>query len=135
VPDIRPLNTKKYEISKHKFLYVYHFCMQYNEWQTELKYMTNTVKSLEITDMPVTHENSDSTSRLAVRRAELERKCKLIEQTAIEADAGIYQYILKAVTNEGFTYNYLREVMDIPVSHNTFYNRRRKFYWLMAEKI
>ena len=33
---VRPINEKKYDISKHRFLELYHFCMQYNEWKDEL---------------------------------------------------------------------------------------------------
>lgn len=109
--------------------------MQYNEWRDELKYKIDTVKSVEITDMPLTHSNGDSTSRLACRRAELNRKCELVEQTAIEADSELYQYILKAVTNEGVSYNYLKMVMNIPCGKKMYYDRRRKFYWLIAQKI
>lgn len=114
---------------------LYYFCLQYNEWLDELKYKTDTVRSIEITDMPTSHSNSDATCNLATRRAELRKKCEIIEQTAIEADAELYQYIIKAVTNDMITYNYLLTRMDIPCSHNTWYDRRRKFFWLLDKKI
>ena len=135
LPNVRTLNKEKYNISKHRFAEVYHFCMQYNEWQDELKYKIDTVKSVEITDMPLTHSNGDSTSRLACRRAELNRKCELVEQTAIEAAPEFYNYLLKAVTNEGITFNYLKSVMVIPCGRDMYYDRRRKFYWLMSKKL
>lgn len=84
--------------------------------------------------MPFGTEKSDGTAHLAMKRAELERKCQLIERTAMEADSEIYPYILKAVTNEYVGYNYLQTIMDIPCSRNTFYDRRRKFYYLMSMK-
>lgn len=133
--NVRNTILKKYNISSHRFMELYHLCLQYNEWKDELKYKRDAVKSIEITDMPVTHGNSDSTSALAIRRAGLSRKCELIEQTAIEADGDIYQYILKAVTNEGISYNYLREVCGIPCGKNYYYDKRRKFYWLLSSKI
>jgi hypothetical protein len=110
--------------------------LQYNEWQDELKYKCDNVKSIEITDMPIAHGgNSDATQRLAMRRAELSEKCKLIEDTAMEADPDIYKYIMKAVTNEGITYNYLSTIMNIPCGKDMYYDRRRKFYWLLSQKI
>lgn len=135
MPNIRSLNKEKYNISRHKFAEVYHFCMQYNEWKDELKYKTDAVRSIEITDMPVYHSNGDSTADLACRRAELCRKCELVEQTALEADGDIYQYILKAVTNEGISFNYLKMIMNIPCGKKMYYDRRRKFYWLMSSKL
>lgn len=64
----------------------------------------------------------------------LEQNCRLIEQTAIEADSEIYQYLLKAVTQEGLTYGYLKMNMDIPCGKKLYYDRRRKFYWLLSSK-
>ena len=135
MPNIRSTSLKKYNISPHRFMELYHYCLQYNEWQDELKYKCDTIMSVEITDMPITHGNSDVTQNLAMRRAKLSRKCELIEQTAIEADPDLYQYILKAVTNEGITYNYLSMIMNIPCGKDMYYDRRRKFYWLLSQKI
>lgn len=114
---------------------LYHYCLQYNEWKDELAYKCDTVKSIEVTDMPTAHSGSDATQDLAVRRAELEKKCALIEEAAYEADASIHQYILKAVTNEGITYKYLHTVMNIPCGKDMYYDRRRRFYWLLSQKI
>lgn len=132
--NVRPLNRSKYGISGHRFKELYYWCLQYDEWKDELKYKTNTVRSIEITDMPTAHNGEDATQQLAIRRAQLSKNCELIEQTAIEADSELYQYLLKAVTNEDVTYRYLKMIMGIPCSHNTYYNRRRKFYWLLSQK-
>ena len=134
MPNIRELNPIKYQISKHRFIELYHFCLQYNEWMDELKYKTDTLKSIEVTDMPFAVGESDQTAQLACRRATLSDKCRLIEQTAMETDSELYEYILKAVTNENITFPYLYTVMGIPCSRNTYYDRRRKFYWLLDRK-
>lgn len=135
MPNVRSTSLKKYNISPHRFMELYHYCLQYNEWQDELKYKCDTVGSIEITDMPTAHSNSDATQNLAMRRAELSSKCKLIEDTAKEADEELSQYIIKAVTNEGITYNYLHMIMNIPCGKDVYYDRRRKFYWLLSQKI
>ncbi|MBS5955375.1 MAG: hypothetical protein KIC73_00530 [Clostridiales bacterium] len=131
--NVRPLNQSKYGISKNRFWELYYWCLQYGEWKDELKYKTNTVGSMEITDMPTSHNGGDATQELAMRRVMLEQNCRLIEQTAIEADSDIYQYLLKAVT-EDVPYWYLDMIMNIPCSRNTYYDRRRKFYWLLSQK-
>lgn len=94
VSNVRPINEKKYDISKHRFLELYHFCMQYSEWKDELKYKKDTVRSIEVTDMPTGHGNGDATANLAVRRAELQRKCISIHTpmkgvTAILSNLGL----------------------------------------------
>lgn len=135
MPNIRKETMKKYNISPHRFMELYHFCLQYNEWRDELKYKADTLKSVQITDAPAAGGGvSDGTARLAARRVELEKNCELIEQTAIEADAEIYPYILKAVTNEGISYKYLKMVCDIPCGKDMYYDRRRKFFWLLSQK-
>ena len=133
--NVRPISEKKYNISKHRFRELYYFCLQYQEWLDELKYKTDDVSSVGITNMPTSHNTNSNVERLALRRAQLEEKCKILEQTAIEADPELYQYILKAVTNEGISYNYLKMVMNIPCCKNVWYDRRRKFYYLLSEKI
>ena len=133
--NVRPISEKKYNISKHRFRELYYFCLQYQEWLDELKYKTDDVSSVEITNMPTSHNTNSNVERLALRRAQLEEKCKILEQTAIEADPELYQYILKAVTNEGISYNYLKMIMNIPCGKKMWYDRRRKFYYLLSEKI
>lgn len=131
--NVRPLNQSKYGISKNRFWELYYWCLQYGEWKDELKYKTNTVGSMAITDMPTSRNVGDSTQQLAIRRAMLEQNCQLIEQTAIEADPDIYQYILKAVT-EDISYRYLDMIMNIPCGKKMYYDRRRKFYWLLDKR-
>ena len=133
--NVRPLSEKKYNISKHRFRELYYFCLQYQEWLDELKYKTDDVSSVGITNMPTSHNTNSNVERLALRRAQLEEKCKILEQTAIEADETLYQYIIKAVTNEGVSYNYLKMVMNIPCCKNVWHDRRRKFYYLLSQKI
>ena len=133
--NVRPISEKKYNISKHRFRELYYFCLQYQEWLDELKYKTDDVSSVGITNMPTSHNTNSNVERLALRRAQLEEKCKILEQTAIEADETLYQYIIKAVTNEGVSYNYLKMVMNIPCCKNVWYDRRRKFYYLLSQKI
>ena len=46
-----------------------------------------------------------------------------------------HQYLLKAVTEENVTFKYLKTVMNIPCEKDMFYDRRRKFYFLLSKKI
>lgn len=132
--NVRPINHSKYGISKNRFRELYYWCLQYNEWIDELKYKTNTVGAMEITGMPATHGGGDATQQLAIRRAQLEQNCRLIEQTAIETGSDIYQYLIKAVTDENITYRYLKMIMGIPCGKKMYYDRRRKFYWLLDKR-
>lgn len=136
MPNIRPLNKEKYEVSKHRFQEIYHHCMQYKEWKDELRYCEDTVKSIgAMNEGRASGGTGSATEQLAIKRIKLREKCELIEQTAIEADAEIYPYILKGVTEEFASCKYLKEVCGMPCGKDMYYDRRRKFYWLMSKKI
>lgn len=128
----RELNLSKYGISGKRYKELCGFCEQYPEWVDELKYNKDTVGSQEITDMPIHHSNSDSTGKLALRRAEMQRKCEVIEQTAIQASADLYQYIIKAVCYE-VPVTYLITCESMPIEKSAFYELRRYFFYLLNE--
>ena len=85
MPNVRPLNKKKYGISKYAFQTAYSYCLQYPEWKEELGSRTSTVKSPQITGMPGAHSGSDATAALAQRRVELQQKVDNVENTVREA--------------------------------------------------
>lgn len=127
----RELNLSKHGISGKRYKELCGFCEQYPEWIDKLKYKTDTVKSKEITDMPIPPFGSnDKTGNLATERVELQKKCELIEQTAIEASADLYQYIIKAVCYE-VPVQYLISVEEMPLGKSAFYELRRYFFFLL----
>nr|DAX63027.1 MAG TPA: hypothetical protein [Caudoviricetes sp.] len=133
---IRPINEDKYGISKHKFLEVKYHCLQYPEWRKELANLTDAIKGMQYgQEGKGSKSQASSTERLAIKRLELEEKCKRIEQTAIETDPEIYQWLLEGVTTEYATYRYLRDAKGIPCGDQKYYKTRRKFYWLLSQKI
>ena len=111
MPNIRKEPMKKYGVNPNRFMELYYFCLQYNDWKEELQ---------SITDID--------------KKKELQKKCELVERTAIEADENLYSYILCAVTNKGVTYRHLQTVYNIPCSKDMYYNRRKKFYSLLSLK-
>lgn len=127
----RELKLEKYGISSKRYKELCGFCEQYPEWVDELNYKTDTVGSKEITDMPIPpHNTSDRTGNLAIRRVELQKKCELIEQTAIQANLDLYQYIIKSVCYE-HPFWYLQDIMSMPCSQRAFYDARRYFFYLL----
>lgn len=131
--NIRPLNEKKYKISKYRFKELYYFCLQYNDWMKEIR-ENRMLSSIEQGEGKGNNIGKP-TENAGLRNADLTQRVKMIEQTAIEAAPDIYQYILLAVTNADYTYNYLRMMKGLPCGKNKFYLARRKFYYLLSEKI
>ncbi|MDT4377285.1 MULTISPECIES: hypothetical protein [Blautia] len=127
----RELNLKKYGISGKRYKELCGFCEQYPEWVDELKHKTDTVKSKVVTDMPLPpHGTSDQTGDLAIRRAELQKKCELIERSATQASPDLYQYIIKSVCYE-VPVHYLISFEEMPIGKSAFYEMRRYFFYLL----
>ena len=77
--DKRKATLEEYGISKKRYKELSGFCEQYPEWKKELELKNSTLRSPQITGMPVSHNNTDATGELAVRRAMLEERCRLID--------------------------------------------------------
>lgn len=134
MPNERPINPK-YGISKHRFLELKHHCMQYQEWKSELASLTDTVKAIQYgQEGKGSPGQSSATEHLAIRRTDLQKKCELIEQVAIETDEELYPWILEGVTTDYATYRYLHMAKGMPCCKNVYYEKRRKFYWLLSKK-
>ena len=131
---IRPeLSTKnKYWIDKHRHYELKHFCLQYPMWKKTYAALNELSISSSIIGCNIgsSSEPSDPTAKCAMRKLYYSEKIKLIEKAAIEADEDLWFYILKAVT-EGYSYTYLKTKMDIPCGKDLYYDRYRKFFWLL----
>lgn len=124
------LSTKsKYYISKHRYYELKHFCLQYNEWKDELKKLRMMVGPVHCCQ----NEWTDCVGDLAIYICQLERKIALVENTAREADEYLWKYLMDGVVNED-SYVYLSTVKGIPCCRDTYYDRYRKFFWLLSKK-
>ena len=122
----------KYWISKHRHYELKHFCLQYPTWKKEYAACRAGLLSAPIEKLPSTNIPGNPTERVALKRAYYQDRIDLIEKIAMEADRYLYKYILKAVTEE-LSYTYLRSKMDIPCGRDMYYDRYRKFFWLLSE--
>ena len=74
----------------------------------------------------------DPTAKRALLKMFYSERIKLIEKTAIETDPYLYSYIIKGVT-EAKSYTYLKTVLGMPCGKDMYYDRYRKFFWLLNE--
>ena len=77
---------------------------------------------------------NDSTGDLAARRAEIRRKMLLVEHAAFDAGGDIGEFILKSVINEDVTFEDMK-AQGLPCERTMYYERRRKYYYLLAKEI
>lgn len=130
-PEISEKN--KYYIDKHRYYELKHFCLQYSYWKKQYALCNESVIfASKLEREPSSNIPSDLTAKYALKKLQYSSRIKLIERTAMEADDFLYPYILKAVT-EGLSYTYLKTKMDMPCGRDMYYDRYRKFFWLLSE--
>ena len=127
MPTNRDISLEEFGISKWRVRELKYFCLQYNE----KKQQTNDIIGLHgiAYGQPKGTNRGSAVENQAIKLARINDEIKLIEQTAIEAEPGIYKYILKNVT-ENIPYEY----MDVPCGRRQFYEARRKFFYLLSAK-
>lgn len=112
MPDKRDLKLEHFGISQNAYRELHYFCLQYPEKKHRLHRLTGLNDKLKLSvEQQIRHD------------------LELIEQSAVQADSGIYQQLLENVT-EGVCYWDL----DVPCSKQYFYKRRQEFFHLLAAK-
>lgn len=130
-PEISEKN--KYWIDKHRHYELKHFCLQYPEWKKAYAEFSDTSIPLSMTErIPTSNIPGDPTAKRAILKAYYSEKIDLIERIALETDIYLHSYILKAVT-EGLSFTYLKTKLDIPCGKDMYYDRYRRFFWLLSK--
>lgn len=130
---IRPELSKKnkYWIDKNRFYELKYFCLQYPLWKSAYEALDGLrLCSYDLTGGSKSNLPGDITGNCVEERSRYFERMKAVEQAAIEADPYLASYILKAVT-EGLSFTYLKARLEIPCSRDTYYDRYRRFFWLL----
>lgn len=122
-----------YYLSKHRYLELKHFCLQYPEWKHALSQLNgwespkNEIGGIVPGNIP-----ADPTERQAILRAYYSEWVGLVERCAKKVDPVIGPYILKGVT-EALSYAQLR-ARNCPCGRDVYYELCRKFFWLLSKE-
>lgn len=130
---IRPeLSIKnKYHIDKHRHYELKHFCLQYPTWKKAYVDLENIgIAASSGERLPSSNLPGDPTAKRAIAKAHLTERIEMVERIAREADDYLWYYILKGVT-ENLSYTYLKSRLEIPCGKDMYYDRYRKFFWLL----
>lgn len=123
----------KYWIDKHRHYELKHFCLQYPIWKNAYAAFSDVTMPLSaIERVPTSNLPGDPTAKRVMMKAHYLERIKLIEEVAREADKYLSEYIIKAVT-EDLSYTYLKSKLDIPCGRDMYYDRYRRFFWLLSE--
>lgn len=123
----------KYYIDKHRHYELKHFCLQYPIWKKIYVNCLDRDVPMSMIDgaQPMEGRYNPDSCRMDTRTY-YSNRMRLIEQVAKEADKYLWYYILKGVT-EGLSYTYLKTKLNIPCGKDMYYDRYRRFFWLLSE--
>lgn len=132
MPNKRDLRLDKYDIGTWAYRELNNFCKQYKSKKRRLRELESPYRSPQMTGMPSGSGTSDPTGRNAEKAAILSNDIAMIEKAAKMASPSEYELFLLAVT-EDVTWNYMRLLKDIRMNEKVFNERRRHFYYLLAD--
>lgn len=120
--------NNEYWISKHRYYELKHFCQQYPEWKSARAWLDGlTSVSTEKVSGGIP---GDPTANAAVLRSYYSDRIDMIDRAAKEADPFLADYIRKGAT-EGYSYEALKVNDHLPCCRNEYYDRYRKFFWIL----
>ena len=121
----------KYWIDKHRHYELKHFCLQYPNWKRTYAELDGFESRSDDTYSRVNTPGDPTGKVVELRTLYLERM-DLVRRIAFEADPDLASYIFRAVT-EGLSYTYLRSKLAIPCGRDMYYDRYRRFFWLLSQ--
>lgn len=129
---MKELSVKNpYYLPKNRYYELLYFCRQYKDYENKIDRIRRSSVSRSIMKFDPNYIPGDSkVERDAIELELLTSKLDLIDNTMRIADPELYSYMHLAIT-EGKTYEWLEMNKNIPCCRNTFYDRYRRFFWLL----
>lgn len=109
----------EYELSKHRFYELKHFCLQYPEWETLYSQLDGWAKEIG-------KNEGDTTSRDGIRLADLAYKMTLIREVCHDI-CGDYEQLV-------FEYVILGIKPQLAWDQKDFWYYYRKFFWELSRR-
>ena len=113
----------EYDIGRHRFCELKHFCMQYKDWR-------ETYSRIKDNGLQNSRDERDITGNTAAIKTDYEHAIELIETTARATSLVYADYILRSVT-EDVSYSYLKNE-GLRCDKDTFDALRGRFFYLLS---
>ena len=121
----------EYYIPKHRYLELYHFCLQYKDWVDDynsLSGLSNRPASLGL--FRKYRGYSNPTEKMALIKCDLAQRINLVNDVAECVGGDLAEYLLRGVT-EKLSYNELRLHYGIPCCKDVYYKMYRQFFFAL----
>ena len=130
-----PKPGSRYYIEPEAYRHVVSWCRCYPLWKKELATLPDTSKAVTYDkDKVQTSSDYDATAELAIRRVELEHKITLLETTVQAVAPEIYRWMMKGITENGYTTEDLRR-QGMPCGRDYFAAKKAKIYFMLNRRI
>ncbi len=124
----------KYWIERHRYYELKHFCLQYPIWKKAYAALDGFSKRPDdMEGFSVTNVCNDPTAKCAIAKAFYSERMDMVERAAMDTDEELSDYILEGVTN-GVSYEHLKARLEIPCGKDTYYDRYRRFFWILNKE-
>ena len=120
-----------YWIERHLYYELKHFCLQYPLWKKEYDIIDGASKRGD--DLGTVIQISgygDPTAQAAEAMIYLSTRMDMVKKAAADSDELLAKYLVIGIT-EGWSYDVLKARLEIPCGKDTYYDRYRKFFWLL----
>ena len=122
-----------YWIPREKYYELLYFSRQYWTMKQEKKELLRTYPTISYDANYTISDISNPVEKAVCRVSYLTDMMKLIEDTIKEVDPDIYKWLLNGVTTDK-SYEYLNHKMGLPMSRSAYYERYRKYFFLLSKK-
>lgn len=122
-----------YWIPREKYYELLYFSRQYWTMMQEKKELLRTYPTISYEENYTITDISNPVERSVFRVSYLTDMMKLIEDTVKEVDPDIYKWLRIGVTTDK-SYEYLNQKMGLPMSRSAYYERYRKYFFLLSKK-
>lgn len=127
--------TGKYPIEARDLAYAKAYSLKYPRWLTQYNSLKDAVKAINYDNAGgPSGRISDTTADNATKRMIIRGKMMKVEQCAFEAGGDLAEYILKSVIDENVTFEDMKAA-GMPCERRCFYEKRRKYYYLLNQII
>lgn len=134
----RPELSKKnpYYIPKYRYYELKYFCLQYDDWKrarSQIILESFPENSPREFFQKSNHPLDGPTALYGRWLAVYGKNIDLVERVAAATDAELSSYILEAVTKDR-SFKFLDAVRHIPCCKDVYYDRYRKFFYLLSKE-
>ena len=133
VKTIKEMDSRYGRINdKHRYYELKHFCLQYPLWEKQYNELMNITKISDLKKSSRTNKITDYTAETVEKRLYYRERMDVVNKATQDADTELASYIFKAVT-QGLSYEALRLQMNMPCSRDIYYDRYRRFFYLLSK--